>query len=273
MEGAITEVEGAITKIEITLKQEQTKDNSALLDRLNIVPDATVSNEGRIDSIEKTGPEATKNLILEIDAKLRGYDESASQKIKDAEDNIHENVQDIASHSNLLKEHTENINTFISAKATFNSQILGPESKSEDFFKYLQAERQRIDNVNSKLNTLDETVEKVQPEIRRNSERLDDIDTKLAKILDEISNQGLDNVQEIAFLKQMTDNQNNYLGDTEDRFYQSEEQIKHIDDTIDGLHKTVAIFEGRHVETVEKMKEVTVLAVDKTAAYRTTSID
>merc|ERR1712203_725249 len=38
------------------------------------------------------------------------------------------------------------------------------------------------------------------------------------------------------------------------------DQIKHIDDTIDGLHKTVAIFEGRHVETVEKMKEVTVLA-------------
>ena len=29
-----------------------------------------------------------------------------------------------------------------------------------------------------------------------------------------------------------------------------------------GLHKTVAIFEGRHVETVEKMKEVTVLASD-----------
>jgi len=183
-------VEGAITKIEITLKQEQTKDNSALLDRLNIVPDATVSNEGRIDSLEKAGPEATKNLILEIDAKLRGYDESASQKIKDAEDNIHENVQDIASHSNLLKEHTENINTFISAKDKFNSQILGLESKSEDFLKYLQAERQRIDNVQSKLNTLDETVEKVQP----------------------------DNVKEIAFLKQMTGNQNNYLEDTENRF-------------------------------------------------------
>merc|ERR1712098_348845 len=60
--------------------------------------------------------------------------------------------------------------------------------------------------------------------------------------------------------KQMTGNQNNNLGDIEDRLKQSEDQIKHIDDTIDGLHKTVAIFEGRHVETVEKMKEVTVLA-------------
>merc|ERR1711915_415767 len=137
--------------IEITLKQEQTKDNSALLDRLNIVQDATVSNEGRIESLEKAGPEATKNLILEIDAKL----------------NIHKNAQDIASHSNLLREHTENINTFISTNATFNSQILGLESKSEDFLKYLQVERQRIDNVESELNTLDETVKKAQPEIRR----------------------------------------------------------------------------------------------------------
>merc|ERR1711915_398096 len=257
------EVEDAITKIEITLKQEQTKDNSALLDRLNIVQDATVSNEGRIESLEKAGPEATKNLILEIDAKLKGYDESASQKLKDAEDNIHKNAQDIASHSNLLREHTENINTFISTNATFNSQILGLESKSEDFLKYLQVERQRIDNVESELNTLDETVKKAQPEIRRNSERLDDLDARqanLVKNLDDTSNQVQDNVKEIASLKQMTGNQNNNLGDIEDRLKQSEDQIKHIDDTIDGLHKTVAIFEGRHVETVEKMKEVTVLA-------------
>ena len=210
------EVEDAITKIEITLKQEQTKDNSALLDRLNIVQDATVSNEGRIESLEKAGPEATKNLILEIDAKLKGYDESASQKLKDAEDNIHKNAQDIASHSNLLREHTENINTFISTNATFNSQILGLESKSEDFLKYLQVERQRIDNVESELNTLDETVKKAQPEIRRNSERLDDLDAhqaNLVKNLDDTSNQVQDNVKEIASLKQMTGNQNNNLGD------------------------------------------------------------
>ena len=234
------EVEDAITKIEITLKQEQTKDNSALLDRLNIVQDATVSNEGRIESLEKAGPEATKNLILEIDAKLKGYDESASQKLKDAEDNIHKNAQDIASHSNLLREHTENINTFISTNATFNSQILGLESKSEDFLKYLQVERQRIDNVESELNTLDETVKKAQPEIRRNSERLEDLEAHQANIvknLDDSSNQVQDNVKEIASLKQMTDNQNNNLGDIEDRLKQSEDQIKHIDDTIDWLQK------------------------------------
>ena len=66
--------------------------------------------------------------------------------------------------------------------------------------------------------------------------------------------------KEIASLKQMTGNQNNNLGGIEDRLKQSEDQIKHIDGIIVGLDKAVAICKGAHVETVEKMKEVTVLA-------------
>ena len=86
------------------MEQKQTKDNSALTDRLKTVQDATTSNEGRIDLLEKAGPEATKNLVLETDAKLIGYDELASQKFREAEDNIQKNSQDIASHSNPLRE-------------------------------------------------------------------------------------------------------------------------------------------------------------------------
>ena len=120
-----------------------------------------------------------------------GYDESASQKLRDAEDNIQKNAQDIASHSNLLREHTENINTFISTNATFTNQFHALETKSEDFLKYLQVERQRIDNVESGLNGLDETVQKAIPDIQRNTERIDGLDarqTNLGKNLDEISN-------------------------------------------------------------------------------------
>merc|ERR1711874_758620 len=150
------EVGDAIQKLEITLKQEQTKDNSSLIERLNTVQDATTNNQGRIETLEKAGPESIQNLVLEIDNKLKGYDEPTSQKLRDAEDNIHKNAQDIASHSNLLREHTENINTFISTNATFTNQFHALETKSEDFLKYLQVERQRIDNVESGLNGLDE---------------------------------------------------------------------------------------------------------------------
>merc|ERR1711936_398806 len=166
----------SITKLEITFKQEQSRDNSALIDRLNIVQDTTTSNENRIGSLEKAVPETTKKLVLEIDAKLKDYDEAASQKIREAEDNIQKNAQDIASQSNLLKEHTENINNFISSNTTFNNQFIALETKSEDFLKYLQVERQRIDNMESDLNNLDETVQKAQPEIKKNTDRLDGLD-------------------------------------------------------------------------------------------------
>ena len=52
-------------------------------------------NNSKIDSVEKAGSEATKDLVLEIDNKLKGYDESASQKFREAE-NKQKNDQDIA---------------------------------------------------------------------------------------------------------------------------------------------------------------------------------
>ena len=43
---------------------------------------------------------------------------------------------------------------------------------------------------------------------------------------------------------------------------QSQDQIKLMDVTIDGWHKTVAIFEGKHVDSVVKAKEVIVRTSD-----------
>ena len=45
--------------------------------------------------------EAIKNLILEVDAKLKEYDELASQKPSNSEDNIHKDTQDIANQPDL----------------------------------------------------------------------------------------------------------------------------------------------------------------------------
>ena len=52
-------------------------------------------NNSRINSVEKDGPETNKDLVLEIDNKLIGYDESASQKFREPE-NEQKNDQDIA---------------------------------------------------------------------------------------------------------------------------------------------------------------------------------
>ena len=60
------EVGVAITKIEITLKEEQTKDNSSLIERLTIVQDATTSNQG----------EAKQFQIKVINAVSKGIERS-----------------------------------------------------------------------------------------------------------------------------------------------------------------------------------------------------
>merc|ERR1712226_1273283 len=44
-----------------------------------------------------------------------------------------------------------------------------------------------------------------------------------------------------------------------DKLKPTEDKINNIDATIQDVNKTLAVFEGRHVETVEKLKEVTVL--------------
>merc|ERR1712212_643357 len=50
------------------------------------------------------------------------------------------------------------------------------------------------------------------------------------------------------------------IGDSiSQRMKPSEDKLREVDGEISGLHKTVAIFESRHVETTKSLKEVTVL--------------
>merc|ERR1712050_514015 len=54
------------------------------------------------------------------------------------------------------------------------------------------------------------------------------------------------------------------IDNIEERVKQNEDQIRHIDDTLDGLHRTIQISEGKHVDTLssfsneldKKIKEV-----------------
>ena len=187
----------------------------------------------------------SKNLLdtmqfLEHKRKLKEHNEPTSHKLREAGDNIQKNAQGSACHSNLLREHNKDKNTFISTNVTFTNQLHALETKSEDFLKYLQVERQRVDNVESVLNGLDETVQRALPDIKRDTDWIGELDacqTNLGENLNETSNQVQDYVKEIASLKQGLGNQNSNLGDNEERLKQNEDQIKHSDDTLDGLHK------------------------------------
>merc|ERR1712013_700803 len=146
----------------ITLKEEQTKDNSSLIDRLTIVQDATTSNQGRIESLEKAGPESIQNLVLEIDNKLKGYDESASQKLREAEDNIQKNAQGIVSLQSTSTIESEKMLKLESLMSSSTSDIKSLFEKTNRFSQYLQA----IEVLEDKINNLDEVQERNENRIR-----------------------------------------------------------------------------------------------------------
>ena len=56
-----SEFEDVITKIERTPKQEKTNDNSVLVDNLNMIQNATTSNNGGVASLEKAEYDEYKN--------------------------------------------------------------------------------------------------------------------------------------------------------------------------------------------------------------------
>merc|ERR1712227_1086749 len=80
------------------------------------------------------------------------------------------------------------------------------------------------------------------------------------KDLDGLTKQVGSNTTEIGLLKENHGSQVSRVSDLEGKVKLNQDHIKNIDDTLDGLENSIDVFEGRHIETVEKMKEVTVLA-------------
>merc|ERR1711970_1465062 len=111
------------------------------------------------------------------------------------------------------------------------------------------------------IKDLDESVRKALPDIKKNSDRLDDIDSvvdTLKKKLDNTDKQVKDNSDEIDSIQDKISKQDISITDINVKVGDDQEKINGINITIDGIQKTVSVFEGRHVETVEKMKELTV---------------
>merc|ERR1711874_498192 len=51
-------------------------------------------------------------------------------------------------------------------------------------------------------------------------------------------------------VEEITKENKTLISDVEERVKQNEDQIKHIDDTLDGLHTTVTLFEGRQTDVI-----------------------
>merc|ERR1719400_618828 len=100
-----TEVEKAIKTVESNLIQEHTE-NVENFSNLNKVQKDVGS---RLETLEKAGPDSMKDLSEKLQVGLQDLDKNLNIKLKESEEKIEKNCHSIASHANMLSEHTENI--------------------------------------------------------------------------------------------------------------------------------------------------------------------
>merc|ERR1711915_601682 len=132
---------------------------------------------------------------------------------------------------------------FSNTLADYKSKLTDIEKNHETNVNNLE---KRIVEVENGIKHIDDTLDGLNSIYKRNEDTNREVKEYIEK---EISSQKV-------LINSINENEN-YL---KERILQNENHLRHIDDSIDGLQNKMANIEGRHMETVEKMKEVTVLA-------------
>merc|ERR1712041_39882 len=123
-----------------------------------------------------------------------------------------------------------------------------------DNVSYLQNQLTNLDSDNK--NSIQQ-IFTLQESINIQSEQVKKVDAERQK---EANKTKEDIESTIAFnAKAISDLRNELANSIADKFKPTEDKINNIDNSLQDVNKTLAIFDGRHVETVEKMKEMTVI--------------
>merc|ERR1712106_101425 len=171
-------------------------------------------------------------------------------------------TETIKVHASQIEIHSENINSFVSSNAVFRSQISAVETKSDDFIKYLEVERQRIDNIGSDIKTLDENLGKAVPEIKKNSDKLLSLDVHIENFNEFIQNTNKRMAEiniSLSSVNQKLLNNDQITEEINGVLEQHQDDIKLITSELESLKKSMSNSDTNHLESVEKMKELTIL--------------
>merc|ERR1712126_155359 len=115
-----------------------------------------------------------------------------------------------------------------------------------------------------RLVDLETAISKYHEKILANSSSINENKTMIESAFTNISNQYNSlaqqvevNTKDLSILKESQGNQLMKVTDLEGKVKLNTDCIKNIDDTLDGLKNSINMHEGKHIETVEKMKKVT----------------
>merc|ERR1712106_162388 len=252
----------SITVLEVKLKQEMDTDQQNLEQKILIIQNKNDVNLNKITALETSGPETTKTLLDNFEGQFKDLRNVTDDKVNEIEGLLSKNTETIKVHASQIKIHSENINSFVSSNAVFSSQISAVETKSDDFIKYLEVERQRIDNIGSDIKNLDENLGKAVPEIKKNSDKLLSLDVHIENFKEFIQNTNKRMVEiniSLGSVNEKLLNNDQITEEINGVLEQHQDDIKLITSELESLKKSMSNADTAHLESVDKMKELTIL--------------
>jgi chromosome segregation ATPase len=229
-----------------------------------------------------SGLEATEQLVLEIDAKMRGYDETSTDRLKKAETDIKTNADKIALLDGAATHVTEQINNIITTNITINETIHEMSKKTEDNLNDLQNKVKSLEEGNKNaveklvsmeehqyvqnekvmyIQTLNEKVNKIDEERQESAEKvkkdLDGLVEKNTKAIDDLKKEYEKSLNSIMTAN-LTINENfNGIHIKTEQAWQSLEDLKNKQNLdISNVNNNLDIEKKRIDNIIDEFKEI-----------------
>ena len=230
-----------------------------------------VSIEKRVNEID-SGNQQLLEKILAVEQDLEGKVQGINSNSSNISDKIMSLEDETKSHSQSLVTIQESMAIQVDNMKKVDSERQNAAARAkEDLDVANAANAKAIDDklqamnrdLEEKLNDAKKKVEKNADDIAGQNNLLkehnDSINGNMTSITS-LSNKLAASEKDIDSLQKQVSSNTEDIDSLKEKVKLNQDHLKTVDDTLDGLHKSNEMFEGRHVETVEKMKEVAVLA-------------
>merc|ERR1711892_637404 len=187
---------------------------------------------------------------------------------------IDNNTENITKHNTVINNHSEAINNNTEKINLINTKSVDTWQSIDNIMSkhnetitsinnLIGLDKQKIEDMESEMKAIGNSFTKLSPELSKTTDKLKEIDvynSELEKRIDETNITGVRNSNNIKEIVSKITSQENRLEDFDNESETSKSRITKINEHMESITRTIQVFESRHSETIEKIKEVTVLA-------------
>jgi chromosome segregation ATPase len=134
-------------------------------------------------SFESISLSIASSLLLRLSprvlSKLDAMDNDMDSKLRNIKEKTEKNANDIAGHSNLLKEHNESINSNITSITSISNKLAASEKDLDTIKENVAQNHSDIDNLRATQNDLQTKSSDLEARVRSNLDHLKNVDDTL----------------------------------------------------------------------------------------------